>query len=361
MTPAEYRRLLDTAWADHLAPRDEAAPRVVSTFAGCGGSSLGYAMAGYRELAAVEWADVPGRAFRLNFPGVPLWNADIKRLSATELMEMARVAPGELDVLDGSPPCQGFSTAGRRQLHDTRNTLFREYARLLEALRPRAFVMENVSGMVRSHMKVLFAEIMRALKACGYRVRCWLMDARWYLVPQGRRRVIFIGLRDDLGLEPTCPPPCGSQIPLRHALASFTPGGAREEAEVPTPAMDERYRKLWALVAPGEALADVRERMIGKRKGYQDVYKADPFQPSPTLTALSTGRGYATLCHPLEARSLDIGEARVIGSFPRQFQLVGDFSQRWALIGNSVPPLFMRAISRHVRALLSEASEGALP
>ena len=110
----DYPALLAEAWAQHLAPRDANAPTVISTFAGCGGSSLGYHMAGFRELLAVEWEQNAADTFRLNFPDVPLYHGDIAKLSVAECLRLAGVAPGELDVFDGSPPCQGFSTSGTR-------------------------------------------------------------------------------------------------------------------------------------------------------------------------------------------------------------------------------------------------------
>jgi hypothetical protein len=118
-------------------------PTVISTFAGCGGSSLGYKLAGFRELLAVEWDDNSVETFRLNFPGVPVYHGDIAKLTGAECMRLAGLnGPGVLDVLDGSPPCQGFSTAGKRKFDDPRNSLFREYARLLKELQPRVFVMD---------------------------------------------------------------------------------------------------------------------------------------------------------------------------------------------------------------------------
>lgn len=96
--------------------------------------------------------------FRQNLPHVPTWKGDIASLTADVILEQADLARGELDVLDGSPPCQGFSMAGRRQFADARNTLFREYVRLLADLQPKVFVMENVAGMVRGRMRLVFAE-----------------------------------------------------------------------------------------------------------------------------------------------------------------------------------------------------------
>ena len=195
---ADYPAYLEDRWNEHLQPRAADAPTVISLFAGCGGSSLGYSMAGYRELLAVEWDDHAVATFRLNFPEVPVYHGDIAKLSVEECLRLAGIRPGELDVLDGSPPCQGFSTAGKRKMDDGRNQLFLEYVRLLRGLRPKVLVMENVSGMVKGKMKLIFAEILRELKASGYQVSARLMNAMYYGVPQSRQRMIFIGVREDI-------------------------------------------------------------------------------------------------------------------------------------------------------------------
>ncbi len=195
----DYLEILESAWQDHLAPRDENAPTFISIFAGGGGSSLGYSMAGYRELLAVEWDRNAVITFKLNFPDIPVYQDDIAKLSVRECMELAGLSePGQLDLLDGSPPCQGVSTAGKRLLNDPRNQLFREFVRLLCGLKLKVFVMENVSGLIKGKMKLLFAEIMRELKASGYQVRCKLMNTMYFHVPQSRERLIWIGIRNDL-------------------------------------------------------------------------------------------------------------------------------------------------------------------
>ena len=127
----DYPAHLEACWREHLEPKAKDAPTVISLFAGYGGSSLGYSMAGYRELLAVEWDDHAVETFKLNFPDVPVWHGDIAKLSVEECLKITGLQLGELDVLDGSPPCQGFSTAGKRRMDDGRNTLFREYVRLL--------------------------------------------------------------------------------------------------------------------------------------------------------------------------------------------------------------------------------------
>lgn len=209
---------LDAAWEAHLAPRRKNAPTVASLFAGCGGSSLGYSMAGYREVFAVEWDKKACATFRLNFPDVLLHEGDIALLTNRKIGMMTGLKPGELDVLDGSPPCQGFSTAGKRMIDDPRNQLFREYIRILRYLRPKKLVMENVTGMIKGDMLPTFHEIMRELRSCGYNVKSRVLNAMHYGVPQARQRVIFIGSR--VG-EPEFPAPWSEPITVRDAWAGL--------------------------------------------------------------------------------------------------------------------------------------------
>ena len=326
----DYPALLNEAWAQAHAPREADAPTVISTFAGCGGSSLGYHMAGFRELLAVEWEQNAADTFRLNFPRVPLYHGDIAKLSVDECLRLAGVKPGELTVFDGSPPCQGFSTSGKREIGDARNQLFREYCRLLEGLRPRAFVMENVSGMVKGDFKLIFAEILRTLKRCGYRVKARLLNAMFYGVPQSRERMIFIGVREDLGIEPSHPAGWSEPVTLRDALAGADPSG--------TPRVSPLRARRWADTAIGGSHV---ERFSLKRLSWN--------KPSNTILKVSGSGG---LMHPDEPRLLSLDELRRVGSFPSLFALVGKFDDGVNRIGNSVPPLLMRSIAAHVRSLV---------
>jgi len=311
----DYSALLDACWQEHLAPRAVNAPTVISTFAGAGGSSLGYSMAGYRELLAVEWDDNAVETFRLNFPGVSVYHGDIAKLSVEECMRLAGLTgPGELDVLDGSPPCQGFSTAGKRDFGDNRNQLFREYVRLLRGLRPKVFVMENVSGMVKGIMKLIFADIIRELKASGYIVSARLLNAMYFNVPQSRERMIFIGVRDDLGIAPSHP-------------------GAESRA-------------ICALCAT-ENVADIVCNSAGPRSFNVAQRKLSHHKPAPTLDANALVPGSAA---PFDLTGVRIGAERyaVIGSYPDAFVFSGTWKNKLVRIGNSVPPLFMRSIAGHV-------------
>lgn len=317
---SSYLDVLDEAWAQHLTPRAADAPTVISTFAGCGGSSLGYSMAGFRELLAVEWDQNAVDTFRLNFPDVPVYHGDIAALSVDDCLARTGLKPGELDVFDGSPPCQGFSTAGKRIIDDPRNQLFREYVRLLRGLQPKVFVMENVSGMVKGKMKLIFADILRELKASGYQVSARLMNAMYFNVPQSRERMIFIGVRNDLGIVPTHPR--GTGRPLC-ALCSID--------------------------GMEDTLNPYAIRNFNQARRFLQHHK-----PSPTLTKSDVPGSDLPF-----AGVSRIGDKRaaVLASFPTAYRFSGLWTDAVNRIGNSVPPLFMRAIAQHIRGHILECAE----
>jgi len=340
-----YPEVLGEAWELHLVPREPDAPTVVSLFAGCGGSSLGYSMAGYRELLATDHDEKCAETFRANFPGVPFLVADIRELSAEALMEAAGLAgPGELDVLDGSPPCQGFSTAGKRDLWDPRNELYREFARLLEGTRPRAFVMENVSGMIKGKMKLAFADCTRALKAAGYRVSCRLMDAKWFLVPQERKRLIWVGVREDLAAGPSHPAAKNRKVTVRQALAGI------ENLDGPLPVPGTKLANCCRNMRQGQSASEY----YGKNWGF-NLFRLDWDSPAPVFTK---GGGACGLIHPALPRKCIKEEYQALMSYPRQFQFAGNEMQAREQIANSVPPLMMRTIASRIRSLLAQADAG---
>lgn len=221
--------------------------KVVSTFCSAGGSTTGYLAAGYEVCAAVEFIPAAAESYRANHPRTTLLERDIREVSAADLMKAAGVKEGELDVLDGSPPCEPFSMAGKREATwgkennysgtvQRSDDLFFEFARLVKGMRPRAFVAENVKGLVTGAAKGYFNEILAELKACGYRVSARVLDAQWLGVPQHRERVIFVGIRDDLGAEPPFPTP----LPYRYSVRDALPHIGRHGTD---PNFDRRRRE----------------------------------------------------------------------------------------------------------------------
>jgi DNA (cytosine-5)-methyltransferase 1 len=334
-----YEQVLKEAWALHLKPKAADVPTVISTFAGGGGSSLGYSIAGFRELLAVEWDKHACEVFKLNFPDVPIYCGDVTKLSVEQCQERAGIREGEVDVLDGSPPCQSFSLSGKRQLDDARGQLYHEFVRLLRGLKPKAFVMENVSGMVRGKMKLIFADCLSELKASGYKVKAKLLNSRFYDVPQSRERLIFIGVRDDLNIEPSHPIGNQNIITASQALVGCEVGK--------TPLFKDNYAKFWCHLPEGKTLSD-----LTGGKGF-NTRKLHPHRPASTLLKTQRGHGFGTLCHWKEPRAISAEEGKRLQSFPDEFQLIGNYYQQWAIIGNSVPPLFMKAIAEHIKKLLT--------
>lgn len=315
---------------------------VVSTFAGCGGSSTGYVWAGGKVLLAVEWDKNAVDTYRLNYPDTPIYHGDIAKLSVEECLRLTGLQPGQLDIFDGSPPCQGFSTAGKRNFEDDRNQLFREYVRLLKGLQPKVFVMENVSGMVKGKMKLIFAEIMRELKAAGYSVKCQLMNTMYFGVPQSRQRVIFIGVRNDLGITPTHPKP-----------QTYPAGVVLQDDVTPDLFVSE---KRFALLQAHKA------RHIAKGNGFawQEI---KPGKPSTAIAKNMgmPGAGTKLIRDTQGYRYPTNLEVKQIGGYPYHYQFT-DRDSMIERIGNSVPPRFMMAVAEHIRdQLLSKIRMGQSP
>ena len=305
--------------------------KVASTFSGAGGSCLGYRMAGYRVVWANEFVPSAQESYRANASEHCYLDCrDVATVQADEVLEQCGLEPGELDLFDGSPPCQAFSTAGQRDkgwgkaksyehgAKQQNETLFDHYIRLLRGIQPRVFVAENVTGLIKGKAKGFFLEILRDLKASGYRVVCRVLDAKWLGVPQSRQRTFFVGVREDLDLEPVHPSPLPYLYSMRDALPELVSGTI--PATVDSNFRIRRY-----------------DGCSSKTSGYQkgDVLRTD--RPSPAIIA---SRSWDK---PREGERLTIAEVKRLCSFPDDFVLTGSYSQQWARLGNSVPPLMMRA------------------
>lgn len=285
--------------------------RVASTFCGAGGSCLGYRMAGCEVVYANDIDAVALASYKANAPaGCVIDHRDIRQVKPKDI--------GTVDILDGSPPCQPFSAANvrKRSWGDGRNdTLFHEYVRLLRAVRPKAFVVENVKGLVTGMRKGMFLEVLALLKQSGYRVKCKLIDAQYLGVPQRRARTVFVGIRNDLKTDPVFPEPFGYVYTLKDAVPWIA---AVRSDETPFGSADIQLDK-----------------------------------PSYTVTASiqNPWRRYQIMdaSAPGVWRSFDIREIKRICSFPDDYVLTGSFTDQWRVLGNSVPPVMMR----HVAAVLA--------
>lgn len=326
-------------------------PTVVSLFCGIGGSSLGYKMAGYRELMGVDWDRLALAVFQRNFPEVPAYRANLFTCTPKELMAAAGIrAKGQLDVLDGSPPCQGFSQIrGSKRDGDKRNTLVQRYAEMVLALRPKVAIMENVPGMATRRMLPLLDDLVITLQRGGYKVRWDVLSAADYGVPQDRRRVILIAHRADLGTEPAFPKPRGERISVEKALAEVEDANGIPLDGLPIPG---EARRLLKLMRQGEVLEDVVNREYGyPYYGFNDR-RLVAEKPAFTLAATTRiGQG-GYMIHPTEDRLLSVEELKVLCGFPREFQLAGTYEDRVKGLGNAVMPPMMAAVAGKVKEVL---------
>lgn len=311
---------------------------VISTFAGGGGSSLGYQWAGFTELLAIDFDKNSCDTLKANFD-FPVWQRDITTVTAEEIFDFCKIKKGDLDVLDGSPPCQGFSTAGKRNLNDSRNDLFKDFVRLIDGLQPKVFVMENVSGMIKGGYKGKFNEIMQALKNTGYNVKCKLMNAMWYEVPQSRERVFFIGVRNDLNIEPSYPKPLNKVITFKEATKDIEDYSDRDFPEI-VRKIGEKQPQLWS------SKPDIFKSIKGNLAGSFSLKWAVNNKPIGTIGKAEIG--ICGIVHPNRKRYLNMDELKVCASFPIEY-ILSDRKNAHNRIGNAVMPKMMFHIAKHIK------------
>ena len=171
----------------------------IDLFAGAGGISLGLMNAGFDVIFASDISEQCAQTYTRNFPGVEFHLGDIRDLQGHALLHRFDLAEGDLDLLIGGPPCQGFSILGQRNLKDPRNDLFQEFMRIAGELRPKIVAIENVPGLATLHSGVLLRQIGDSFCELGYRVECAELLAAQYGVPQMRWRMFFVAMRSDVG------------------------------------------------------------------------------------------------------------------------------------------------------------------
>lgn len=357
---------------------------VISTFSGCGGSSLGYKMAGFRVLWANEFVPAAQDTYRANHPDTILDSRDIRQITGQSILDAIGMKAGELDVLDGSPPCASFSTSGKRErdwgevkaYSDTKqrtDDLFFEFSRLLAELQPKTFVAENVSGLVKGTAKGYFIEILKTLKACGYQVDAKLLDSQWLGVPQMRQRIIFVGVRNDLvstyGVRPVHPAPLPYNYSVREAIpwikaqgdnGGFGKGQMRP-ANKPSPTIGAGVNTGNGHFPPSlvEAETDISRYAIGAEwdtiqpgqssEKYFSLVKPSLDRPCNTVTSSGGNPTAASVVHPTEKRKFSIAELKRICAFPDDFILTGTYSQQWERLGRAVPPVMMSHVAAAIR------------
>lgn len=371
-------------------------PKAISLFAGAGGCSLGFKQAGYDIVYATDYDKSAIETYKFNFPETLTECKDINNINFNELLNDLKLKKGEIDILIGGPPCQGFSTAGSRFWDDPRNHLLRQYIRALEIVKPKWFLMENVEGLLTSNKGEYVRESVKAFVNLGYSVRLEKVYSQEYGVPQRRKRVIVIGNR--LGIDFSFPKPTTNShgrifrkadITIQHALfglpkptnenkelkynndfsdswASFLKSKNNTVTDHFYPKTERIQLERISMLKPGQTMKDLPEYLqhpsfkkraarrvkdgtpSDKRGGAPSGLKRLKFE-EPSLTI--TGAAIREFIHPIENRCLTIRECARIQTFPDDYFFSGSNGSKIQQIGNAIPPLLAKTFAIHINAL----------
>ena len=338
-------------------------PTAIDLFSGCGGLTTGLKQAGFRVVAAIDSDDVSARTFRRNHRKCKVINKDITKVSPNELMSSLGLKQGELDLLAGCPPCQGFSALrnkNRRIYHHPLNKLVHEFDKFVSTFRPRAIMLENVPPLAAYGR---FQKLVQFLTCEGYAVDHKVFDAVDFMVPQRRRRLILIAYRGDNPVE-FCRPR-GRVRTVRDAI-----GGLRlpDPSQPQDPAHDYKVDRSWSVRSRIQAtpqdggsrsdLGDGNQLECHRRmKGFKDVYGRIAWdKAAPTLTTGCINPSKGRFLHPSQHRAITVREAALLQSFPPSYWFdmeAGHYSAA-RLIGNAFPPRFAAAHARKIRLRLRD-------
>lgn len=330
-------------------------PKAIDLFCGAGGLSAGLRKAGFEVLGAVELSSLAAKAYRLNHSQTTVWEQNIRSLSPQTVVDTLEIEPGDLDLLAGCPPCQGFSSMRtlRRvtSVEDKRNSLVAQFGRFAEALKPKAVMMENVPGLADDHR---LERLMKRLIKLGYVLTTDILDAADYGVPQRRKRFVMIGM---LGRKIEFAKKDPERRTVRQAIGMLVPVTVSPD---PLHAHGERrseevQRRIEAVPVDGGSLREAGEEhtLECRRRldGFRDVYGRMAWgQQAPTITGGCVNPSKGRFLHPDEDRAITLREAALLQTFPRSYEFPMDEGKfRVAdLIGNALPPEF---VARHARQI----------
>jgi len=360
--------------------------RVVDLFAGVGGLSYGFAHCEeFQVVAANEILPPMAEAYRANHPEVKMYEGDIKDFGRSCLRSDLGLRVGEVDIVVGGPPCQAYSTVGKRLLSDPRGKLFQEYFRVVKELQPQLFVYENVKGLLSMSNGELLETIVALFGSLKYSIQVMLLNSADYGAPQIRERVLIVGTRSKLDFkfpDPTHRDPgqrlrsfdkalptwrtLGDAIgdlpfikageesfeysckPQNDFQTRMRRGAPKRLADHNAPNHNASLISLMEALPEGGSPRDIPERMRPK-SGFPNTYcRLWWDRPSTTITR-NLGTPSSSRCiHPFVARGLTTREGARLQCFPDSYKFVGSRSDKNLQIGNAVPTLLSDAVARQV-------------
>ncbi len=336
--------------------------KAIDLYCGAGGLTEGLKQAGFSVIGAVDVSPLAIEAFESNHPETVVWRRDVRKLAPAELMDRLEIVPGQLDLLAGCPPCQGFSSmrTHRQGTHveDHRNALVAQFARFAEALKPRALMMENVPALREDRrLKLMLARLRRE----GYGLNYDVLDAAHYGVPQRRRRFVLTALQ---GGTVAFAPPHKSTVTVRDALKDLPKAGKstdplHDHGEQRSASIRELIREIPRDGGSRKDLGKERQLPCHQRlAGWYDVYGRMSWENlAPTITGGCINPSKGRFLHPEEDRAITLREAALLQSFPSnyKFPLTRGKYRAADLIGNALPPRFVAAHAAQIAAALKSA------
>jgi len=324
-------------------------PKAIDLFCGCGGLTLGLKQAGFEVIGAVDNDSLAVETYKVNHPEVHVWERDIQGLTVGWVKRKLGLRKGELDLLAGCPPCQGFSMMrtlnGGYEIYDERNDLIFEFLRFVRELAPKAVMMENVPGLQKDRR---FKKLCKELESEGYIVNEDVLDAADYSVPQRRRRLILLaGLNGEIGFAQKA----RCKRTVFDAIGGLSLAGkSGDELHDLQESRSKRVKRLIKRIPKdGGSRKDLGKRRQlkchKKCDGFKDVYGRIAWdKPAPTITSGCTNPSKGRFLHPVENRAITLREAALLQSFPRSYRFNIDASKGAVaeLIGNALPPEFVR-------------------
>lgn len=329
-------------------------PTYIDLFSGAGGLSAGFEAAGFRNVFSLDCDKGFCKTYKRNFPHHTLIEKDIATVSRQEIVSL--IGDNTVDVVIGGPPCQGFSiagTIGRKFIDDPRNQLFEEFVRVVEIVRPRCVVMENVARLYTHNNGKTREEIIARFKQAGYTVRCEILNSADYGVPQIRRRVIFIGTRTGEAIlfpEKTV----SVHKTVREAIGDLPALESGERAShVPNHvAMKHTAQMLkkMSYVKEGGTRAAIPSALRPRTGDMRKYIRYTGAKPSITVTG-----DMRKVFHYRQNRALTVRELARLQSFGDQFVFESTSISQQQQVGNAVPPLMAEAIAGAIKKMLNKS------